>query len=131
MWMATDIQVAAEAVALTLGLYEELATQGLTADEIEFARGYLVGALPFHLATARQRMQLAVRDAVFGLPPGFTANLPHRLGDLDGDAVRAACQRHMRPADLVTVAVTTAEIAQSALESADAGPVAVVAHDEY
>ena len=131
MWMATDIQVAAEAVALTLGLYEQLATDGLSADEIEFARGYLVGALPFHLATARQRMQLAVRDAVFDLPDGFTAGLPHLLGDLDVAAVRAACARHLRPSDVVTVAVTTAEVARGALEASGAGTVSVVRHDDY
>jgi zinc protease len=131
MWMATDIAVAADAVGLTRSLYADLTERGLTAEEIDFARGYLVGALPFHLATARQRMQLAVRDAVFGLPAGFTVGLPHRLGDLDDAAVRAACQRNLRPGDLVTVAVTTAEVAQGALERAGAGPVAVVAHDEY
>jgi zinc protease len=131
MWMATDIQVAADAVGLTLSLFQDLTERGLTAEEIDFARGYLVGALPFHLATARQRMQLAVRDAVFGLPAGFTVGLPHHLGGLDADAVRAACQRNLRPSDLVTVAVTTAEVAQAALERSGAGPVSVVAHDEY
>jgi zinc protease len=131
MWMATDIAVAADAVALTISLYEDLVGRGLTDEEIDFARGYLVGALPFHLATARQRMQLAVRDAVFGLPAGFTTQLPHRLGDLDGAAVREACARHLRPDDLVTVAVTTAEVAQAAFEQTSAGQVTVVAHDEY
>ncbi len=73
MWMATAIDVAGPATALTLELYADLAARGITADELDFARAYLVGAMPFHLATARQRMQLAVRDETFGLPVGFTA----------------------------------------------------------
>lgn len=131
MWMATAIDVAGDAVALTRALYADLAAHGLTADEVEFARGYLVGSMPFHLATARQRMQLAVRDASFGLPPDYTATLPDRLAAIGADDVRAAAGRHLRPDDLVTVAVTTAAEAGDALGRAGAGPVQVVAHDSY
>jgi predicted Zn-dependent peptidase len=87
--------------------------------------------MPFHVATARQRMQLAVRDAVFELPAGYTANLPQAVSQLSADDVRAACARHFRPEDTVTVAVTTAEQAQEALSRAHAGPLTVVGHDEY
>ncbi len=129
MWMATAIGVAGDALALTLDLYADLAARGLTADELDFARSYLVGSMPFHLATARQRMQLAVRDAAFDLPLGYTATLPAQLGVLDVDAVRAAAARHLRPADLVTVAVTTAKDTRAAL--ARLGEVEVVPYDAY
>ena len=80
IWMAAGIDVAGPAVALTLDLFADYAAHGPTDDEVDFARSYLVGAMPFHVATARQRMQLAVRDAVFELPAGFTARLPEALG---------------------------------------------------
>jgi zinc protease len=131
MWMATAIDVAGPATALTIELYADLAAKGITADELDFARSYLVGAMPFHLATARQRMQLAVRDETFGLPVGFTAGLPGQLGTLSVDEVAAACRRHLRPDDLVTVAVTTADVAADALAAAGAGPISIVAHDAY
>jgi zinc protease len=131
MWMATAIEVAADAVALTLDLYEDLAARGLADDELDFARGYLVGSMPFHLATARQRMQLALRDAAFGLPADFTATLPSRLADLGGDEVRAAAARHLRPEDAVTVAVTTSRDTRAALETATGGSVDVVPYDAY
>ena len=82
--MAAGIDVAGPAVALTLELFADYAANGPTDDEVDFARSYLVGAMPFHVATARQRMQLAVRDAVFDLPAGFTAKLPEELGALVG-----------------------------------------------
>jgi len=129
MWMATAIGVAADALALTHELYVDLAARGLTAEELDFARSYLVGSMPFHLATARQRMQLAVRDAAFDLPIGYTATLPAQLGALDIDAVRAAATRHLRPEDAVTVAVTTARDTRDAL--AKVGEVEVVAFDAY
>jgi zinc protease len=131
IWMAAGIDVAGPAVALTLDLFADYAARGPTDDEVDFARSYLVGAMPFHVATARQRMQLAVRDAVFGLPVGFTARLPEALCSLAATDVRAACRRQLRPEDTVTVAVTTAEQAGGPLANAGAGTLTIVDHDEY
>jgi zinc protease len=131
IWMAAGIDVAGSAVALTLDLFADYAAHGPTDDEVDFARSYLVGAMPFHVATARQRMQLAVRDAVFDLPAGFTAKLPEALAALTAEDVRAACKQHLRPENAVTVAVTTAEQAGTALASAGAGTLTVVHHDGY
>lgn len=131
IWTAAGIEVAGSAVSLTLDLLADYAAHGPTDDEVDFARSYLVGAMPFHVATARQRMQLAVRDAVFDLPAGYTARLPEAFAQLTAEDVRAACKRHLRPDEAVTVAVTTAEHARDALAAADAGPLTVVEHDEY
>jgi zinc protease len=131
IWTAAAIDVAGSAVALTLELLADYAAHGPSDDEVDFARSYLVGAMPFHVATARQRMQLAVRDAVFDLPTGYTANLPQALRQLTAPDVRAACARHLRPADAVTVAVTTAAQAQQALAGSGSGPITIVDHDEY
>ncbi len=131
IWMAAGIDVAGPAIALTLDLYADYAAHGPTDDEFEFARSYLIGAMPFHVATARQRMQLAVRDAVFDLPAGFTARLPEALGALTASDVRAACARQLHPNDTVTIAVTTAEDAKTALDAAGAGALSVFGHDYY
>lgn len=131
IWMAAGIDVAGQAVALSLDLFADYAKNGPTDDEVDFARSYLIGSMPFHVATARQRMQLAVRDAVFDLPSGYTAKLPEALAALGAGDVRAACRAHLRPDDAVTVAVTTAETAQQALGNAGAGTLTVVDHDEY
>lgn len=131
IWTAAGIEVAGGAVALILELMADYAAKGPTDDEVDFARSYLVGAMPFHVATARQRMQLAVRDAVFDLPAGYTANLPAAFARLTPADVRTACAANLRPDDAVTVAVTTAEHAEKALSAAAAGPMTVVDHDEY
>jgi len=131
IWTAAGIEVCGPAVGLTLELLADYAAKGPTDDEVDFARSYLVGSMPFHVATARQRMQLAVRDAVFDLPTGYTSNLPEALAQLSSADVRAACATHLRPDDAVTVAVTTAEHAEKGLAAANAGPMTVVDHDEY
>jgi zinc protease len=131
IWTAAGIDVAGPAIGLALELFADYATRGPTDDEVDFARSYLVGAMPFHVATARQRMQLAVRDSVFGLPAGYSARMPDQLAQLAASDVRAACARHLRPENAVTVAVTTADAAKAALAAAGAGELTVVRHDEY
>ncbi len=131
IWMATGIDVAGDAVKTTLELYADVAARGLDAEETALARSYVVGSMPFHNATARQRMQLAVRDAVYGLPAGYTAGLPAHVAELGPTDVARAAARWLRPDAVVTVAVATAATARVALEGAGAGPVSVVAHDGY
>ncbi len=131
MWMATAIDVAGDAVKTTLDLFADVAAKGLDADETALARAYVVGSMPFHQATARQRMQIAVRDAVYGLPAGYTISLPGRVAELGQADVAVAAARWLKPASVVTVAVATAATAQTALAAAGAGPVDVLEYDAY
>ena len=131
IWTAAGIEVSGPAVQLILELFADYAANGPTDEEVDFARAYLIGSMPFHVATARQRMQLAVRDAVFDLPAGYTAKLPEALAALTASDVRAACKQCLDPASAITVAVTTADSARAGLEAAGAGSLTVVDHDEY
>ena len=130
MWLAPGAAVAGEAAKLTLDMYEELAAHGPTDAEVDFARSYLMGSMPFQSATARLRMQLAVRDAVLGVPPGYTTGLAQRVGEVSADEVRRACADHLRPENTMTVAVSTASLIRDHLP-ADDGTLMVVAHDAY
>jgi zinc protease len=129
MWLAPGASVAGDATKLTLDLYAELAANGPTDEEVDFARSYLVGAMPFQSATARQRMQLAVRDAVLGVPHGYSASLAQRVSHVSASDVRRACAAHLRPEDTMTVAVSTASLVKD-LPTED-GTLMVVAHDAY
>lgn len=131
MWMATELGVCADAAKLATELLADLAARGPSTDELELARRYLVGSLPFSTATARQRVQLAVRDATFGLPAGYSVSVPTRLREVSAADVAAACARHLRPDRLRTVAVTTAGKTLDAFALAGLGPVRVVAFDAY
>lgn len=131
MWMAPTADVAADALALTLSLYEDLAAGGLRPDELELALHNLTGALPFASATARQRMRLALRHALFGLPPDFTSQLPELLSGLTLDEVRAASDRWLRPHDLCIVMVASADEMVPRLEKVGVPPTEIVAYDSY
>lgn len=130
IWLAPSAAVAGDAAKLTLELYSDLAERGPSDEEVDFARSYLVGAMPFQSATARQRMQLAVRDALLGVAPGYTAKLPGLLAEVSAAEVRRACNTHLRPQDTIIVAVSTASLLKDSLSTSD-GTLMVVAHDAY
>jgi zinc protease len=81
-----------------------LVTEGLTAEEVEEARSYLLGREPFRRETARQWAELAAYGAVLGLPLEDPAWYRERLRTLDLASVNAALRRHLDPECLSVVA---------------------------
>lgn len=89
------------------GVVEEIARlveDGVTDEELEEARSYLLGREPFRRETARQWAELLVDAEHYGLPlddPDWRRNT---LAALDRRAVEEAARRHIIPGDLrVTV----------------------------
>ncbi len=131
IWLAPTADVAPDALALTLTLYEQLAEGGLRADEFDLAIRNLTGSLPFASATPRQRMRLALRHDVIGLPVDFPARLPAALAALTLDDVHAAARRWLRPHDVCIVMVASADEMAPRLEAAGLTPAEIVAYDSY
>jgi zinc protease len=129
--LAPAADVTARAAGRALEMFEELVDRGITADELDFARSHLLGSMPFFRATAAQRMRLAVRNRIFGLPAGFQDQLPDRLRALDADRVNAAIRAHFRPEGAVTVVVATAESMAPLLDGGRFGPLETIPHDAY
>jgi len=131
MWMAPTADHAADALALTLSLYDKLAAGGLDADEFQLAIHHLTGVFFFASATARQRMRLALRHDLLDLPEDFPAQLPALLAALTVDDVREAAGRWLRPRDLCIVMVASADEMVPRLERAGSPPSEIVAYDSY
>jgi zinc protease len=131
IWLAPTADVAPDALALTLSLYEKLVADGLSEAEFDLSIRHLTGALPFSRATARQRMRLALRHAVVDLPIDYPARLPALLGGLSLADVHGAAGRWLRPDDLCIVMVASADEMAPRLERAGLAPAEVVAYDSY
>jgi zinc protease len=129
--MAPTSEVAVPALSLALELYQKLAEGGITGEELDLAIHHLTGGLPFSLATARQRMRLAVRHELLALDPGYARLLPEQLAALTPAAVRAASDRWLRPMDLCAVLVATADEVLPALNQAGLTPTEVIPWDSY
>jgi len=74
---------------------------GLTRQELDEARSYLVGREPFRRETARQNADLAAHAAVLGVPVDDPAWRLELLEAVSLDDVRAALARHLDPERLV------------------------------
>jgi zinc protease len=122
--------VVGEALALTLNMLEQLAEHGIDADELGFAQRYLAGNLAFQRGTARRRLELAMREQIFGLEPGFSAALPERLAAVTVEQANAAARRRLHPEDALCVVVATADDALPSLRAV-VPAASVVPYDSY
>ncbi|MEM7048969.1 MAG: pitrilysin family protein [Acidobacteriota bacterium] len=83
---------------------EKVLADGIRDDELESARSYLLGRLPFARETARQWADLLATAVLYDLPLDRPGWREQRLEGLDRGAVEAAARRHLDPQALrVTV----------------------------
>lgn len=129
MSLAPASEVAAEALALTFALYEDVAQNGITAEELALAKSYLAGSLPFSLATPQSRLHVAVSEDIFGLAPGYIHREAEILAQTTLEDARRVAQTYLFPGDAVAVVVATAEKLAPALERAGLAPTAIIPYD--
>ncbi len=131
-WYALSAAPSAEDTLDTLRLllseYARFVDEGLTDEEVEFARGYAINAFPFSVETPALQVAQRVRGALLGRPPDFLDTYLDRLAALTPDAVRDAVRRRLQPRDLVAVVVCTADDIRD--PAADLGPVTIYPFDQ-
>jgi zinc protease len=125
IWSAPGSADAAACLELELGLVEAVKRHGLTGDEVEFVKKYLVRSHAFDVDTARKRVAFPLEEALLGLPAGYHAGWVDRVRSVTPPEVNAALSRRMPDDDLVVAAVVTRANTGAALEKA-LGPVATV-----
>ena len=76
---------------------QRLLADGITEDEFQEARTYLLGREPFRRETARQWADLLAEGAYWGLPLHDAAWCEAELLRLDRAQVEAAARRHVKP----------------------------------
>jgi zinc protease len=129
--LAPTREVAVEALALTLELYERLAADGIAADEQDLAVRHLTGGMLFSQATPRQRMRQAVRHRLLGLAPDYPRQGGAALEALTLDDTRAAAARWLHPRDLCITLIATADDLVPHLEKAGFPPTKIIPYDAY
>ncbi len=99
----------ADCIALLLEEYERFAREGLSDDEIEFARNYLINAFPFKIETAAQKAALQTYYALMGMPEDTLDRYTDRLKAITPSALRRICKERLTPDQLTIVTVCEAE----------------------
>lgn len=125
---APAMEEAVDTLDLLLSEYARFVDEGLSDDEIEFARGYAINAFPFSVETPAMRAAQRVRSRLLGRPDSFLDDYLDRIGALSCDEVRAAVRRRLTPNDLTAVMVCTADPIREA--AAALGQLTVVPYDQ-
>jgi zinc protease len=101
----TSIDDGPLALELAISEVERWVNDGLTQEELDDVRSWLLGSLAVQTPDAGWKQLYALEAAASGTPDLLTY-LPGVLPDLALEDVNAAIARHVRPADLRIVAVT-------------------------
>lgn len=129
--LAPPADVTADALELTLSMFEKLVEHGVSADELAFAKRFLNGNLPFQRATARRRLQRGITGQIFGLPDDFLHTLPGRIDAVDVCEANRVARRWLHPKDALCVVVATADHVLSWLQRLDFSTTDVIPYDSY
>lgn len=121
----------ARCVALEIELLERFVTEGITEDELAFAKSYLVKSRAFDFDTAAKRLSLAMDEEILGLPAGYHARWTASVDAVTLAQANEAIRRRIQTNDLTITVVATASEVREALEQAipRLGGVEVVPYD--
>lgn len=129
--LAPNAEQCTKALGRSLEMFEELAEQGLSQDEFDFTRSYLIGSSAFTRATALQRLFRKVQEDIFDLAKGFADGFPDRLEARTCDEVNQALLRCLKPKELCVVVVASAQTMRAKLETLNFDSVEVVDYRSY
>jgi zinc protease len=119
-------------LALELDLLRAVAQDGVAPQELELARGYLVGSSVFLVDTPADRLERRIEVETLGFPPDYYAAFRRRVESVTLESARAATAACVHPDDLVVAVLCTAAQARDAVRKAlgDGAAVDVVAFDD-
>lgn len=132
MWTFPSATDAAACIQLQLRMLEEWVQAGISAEELEWAKNYLVRSNVFNMDTAAKRMGLLLDERIYGLPETYYAEYPERVRAVTLDAANRALTRRISTENLlVTVVGTAADVGEAIADGIDRLQVrATVAYDD-
>jgi zinc protease len=107
MWSAPAAGDAAACLALELELLHAFRADGVTEDELEFVKRYLVRSHAFEIDTARKRVHQRLEAAVYDLPEGYHERYVEHVRGVGRDAANQAVKLRVPEDDLVVAVVGT------------------------
>lgn len=123
---APQTAVTVDAVADTLAEIRTLRDGGVTAEELETAREYIVGVAPLRYETPDRIADAIGQLAVYGLPDDYYDTQRERYEALTVEDVLRAAREHLHPDRTAVVVVGDAEALEGPMRAAGFGPVTVI-----
>ncbi len=107
MWTFPKAEDAAACIRLELDMLKSWRDDGITADELEWAKRYLVRSHAFAVDTAAKRVSLKLDELLYGLPAGYHDRYTERVEAVTLDQANAAVRQRIDPENLLLVVVGT------------------------
>ncbi|MBN1656717.1 MAG: insulinase family protein [Deltaproteobacteria bacterium] len=131
MWAFPAAQDALACTELQLALLEKLIDQGITRNELAFAKDYLIKSHAFEIDTAAKRLGLAMETELFRLASDFHSRFVEKIRAVTRDQVNQALKKRLSKRNLAIVIVATYEDIRKQLESfSGVTSISVVPFDE-
>jgi zinc protease len=118
MWTFPAATDAAVCLSLQIEMLEQWIDAGITQEELDWAKSYLVRSNVFNIDTAAKRMSLLLDESVYGLPAGYYAGFPNRVASVTLAEANAALRKRISKTDLLITVVGTHSEIGAAIESA-------------
>ncbi|NWG13546.1 MAG: insulinase family protein [Acidobacteria bacterium] len=121
--IATSVRTdsTAQAVEEIVREVERMRVEELTARELATARESIIRSLPGLFETSSEAASSISQLFIHALPMGYYRTLPAGVAAVDAGEVRRVALEHLRPGELIVVAVGDREKIQSDLEALDLG----------
>jgi zinc protease len=132
-WFAVSTPLRSEVMGPALDLIlkhvQDLRSKPLAQAELEKAKSYLAGSFARRMETQAGLLGAVVRMKLHGLPSDFYDGYVERVQAVGLEGARRAAQIHMRPEELVLVAVGDQKTIRDGLARFSAEPVADLNED--
>lgn len=99
----------APCIELELQLLDDFVTNGITAEELDFIKSYLVRSYAFEIDTAPKRLGQAMETELLELPTDYHSGFVAHVQKIDLAMANAAASRRLTVDDLVIIVVGTAD----------------------
>jgi zinc protease len=117
-WVFSGTDKTVATLKLVLKLYVALMETGVSGEQVEFFRRFLIGSYASDMDAPEHRMDARVSAEIAGLPADFVDTTPARLRAIKPAAVNAALKRHVHARDLAITMVATASVMKQLLVQA-------------
>jgi zinc protease len=131
MWTFPKADDAAACIRLELEMLAKWRSEGITAEELAWAKRYLVRSHAFSVDTAPKRVGLRLDEIIYQLPAGYHARYVERIEAVTLEQANAAVSQRIDDRNLLVVVVgTESQIGAGVRDAIDGlSSVEVVPHD--
>ena len=105
-YLQTKLSTQDEAKALVQQVVDDFVTKGITAEELEAAKKFLVGSEPLRVETLSQRLNRAYNEFYYGRPLGFSKEQLKKIETVTLDEMNAFITSHKELSALSFAIVT-------------------------